>query len=196
MAIKNVVSYMLKMIKGTLPNFPEEVITVWLEPFSKRIGWPPKHQSWQNIFMGCSVDYWRTVWWEKKTINFDALELTPSYKNMVETIIEYYGDGKDFSSGSQQRITSILKYMSEKFIFPHSPIFILENRRYKIADGNHRFAAYIILHELSKEACGWPDNKKQKFNKIMKDLGILVSRPSLRQDVWIGTFQESGHLFC
>ena len=63
-------------IKTDLPNFPEEVIKDWIEPFAKKYGWPPSGADWQGVLFGKSFEFWKTVTWEKK--NLDLTKLTYS----------------------------------------------------------------------------------------------------------------------
>lgn len=45
---------MIRLIKDTLPNFPDEVIKEWLLPFAESEGWPPQLGS-----DGVALNRWR-----------------------------------------------------------------------------------------------------------------------------------------
>jgi hypothetical protein len=59
---------MINQIKTTLPNFPDEVIKIWLLPFAESEGWPPKIDPdgipsgrWKYLLTKRPLEYFRAM---------------------------------------------------------------------------------------------------------------------------------------
>jgi hypothetical protein len=152
----------LQAITNDLPNFPEQIIQNWLLPITKEIGWSPKHnENWYNIPMNGSIDYWRSMVWEKQIIEFNNLRLTNIYHVEINEMANNYYKGIDSVYNSCKRIKYSINLIKNKKLL--KPIILISsNNGYEIADGNHRITAY----------------------KISRDKNI-INNPKL--ETWVGT---------
>lgn len=174
---------MFNVIKQDLPNFPDQVVRDWIEPFAEDEGWPPTAARWRNILKETDLDRWRSVSWELKEEDFSALVLSPSCTASMGTLLRAYigGDENEYSQAlgerGKERFQIQLHQLIDHGIFPSPPVLVDHGEGLEIMDGNHRVAALCAWLQ-------WKDNAKflEKLGKEPRPLKEL-------QPIWVGTFE-------
>ena len=143
-------------LRADLPNFPEEVVTHWLDEYAENPGWPPQpdylinpQNRWNALLRYKSVGWWQTVKWQLEQLKPEEL---PFNEESLENI---HGVGAAFLSpvatkysfihDLKPRCASILRYMLENGAFPVPVFVVCERGVYDIADGAHRLAVYWLM---------------------------------------------------
>lgn len=175
---------MFESIKQDLPNFPDEVIRDWIEPFAQDEGWPPTAARWRNLLKETDLDRWRSVSWELKDQDFSALVLSPSCTASLGALLRAYIGGEDneysqaLGERGKERFHTQLHQLIDHGVFPSPPVLVDHGEGLEIMDGNHRIAALCAWSQ-------WKENAKflEKLGKEPKPLKAL-------QPVWVGTFES------
>ncbi len=183
---------MFDVIKKDLPNFPDEIIMDWLEPFAKVIGWPPDMIStrWGLILAGRPIEFWRTLKWEKKKINLLEIELSVDSSNIRNQLFAAYVSGIEnpYSKieNGQARFLNAFRYLTEHGLFP-KPIVLLKTRStHDVIDGNHRFLAWHAHKQFYDGMNKIPKQEAQELKNKLRDRWGLqdLVQPVNEQEVW------------
>ena len=149
---------MLDQIKKDLPNFPDEIISGWLESFANQAGWPPPLDSlgypegrWKALLVNKPMQYWQSVRWEKVSRHISAQDLDPeSLERVTNLVLAAVLDQANlwsiFISDLKPRFESITQYISERGELPCAPVLVKGANGLCILDGNHRIAAYLYCY--------------------------------------------------
>ena len=128
---------MLEQIKKDLPNFPEEVITLWLLPYAEKLGWPPsEHERWNNILADKLLSVWQKTVWEKRTVDLSEIPRSRRCNEKVRGMFEAFvlGRENDYSRGlgeeGKNKFISLLKLILETGVFPEPPILYEDGQQY------------------------------------------------------------------
>ncbi len=150
-----------------LPNFPADVMDIWLRSEIEKKGWPPSPMNdWKYLQKKIkSIQYLQNLRWNLQEIELLNIKIM---QEDVETIQLVLGNGY----GSKHRIDSVLQYFETKPIFPKPIILEKIADGYSLLDGNHRFAAFLIAMENNKHT--------NKFVQV-----------SLKQPAWIATKMDA-----
>ncbi|MFA5270445.1 MAG: hypothetical protein WC400_02450 [Patescibacteria group bacterium] len=186
---------MLGLIKKDLPNFPNEVITDWLEPYANQIGWPPNNARWLGILAGKSLAFWRGVTWKKVRQNLEQILFTPDARQGIEDMYSAYVKGSrgvryDFrelaEESGKKRFLNIAIYMAQHGEFPKPVAFLKVGEGHQIVDGNHRFLAWYYFKIMQKKFVDMSDSDRRQAFPNLSDRLIddLLAFPS-EQLVWI-----------
>lgn len=156
-----------ELARSQLPNFPEEIFTLWMDKFINLSGWPPKKlendlpkDSWEKLLLGRSLDFWRNRKWEKRIVSIDSYTFPKIDWECVSQIIGANTLGLDNEIKRQiyntkARFDRILPYVKTNLKLPEPPIFLeLSDGKYEIMDGHHRLAVFFYLFtqtELKKK---------------------------------------------
>ena len=149
---------MIRLIKDTLPNFPDEVIKEWLLPFAESEGWPP-----QLGYDGISLDRWRYLLGLRPFSFFQRLDWKKEYKHISiheiaeksqpalvqifeAAILGRHNIMSSSISNLKERFESVVKYIKAYGLMPKAPALLLEKDKYYILDGNHRLSAYYYCY--------------------------------------------------
>lgn len=145
---------MIKLIKATLPNFPDEVIKDWLLPFAESEGWPPQLGSdgvplnrWRYLFGRRPFDFIQRLHWKRECKHISIHEILDSSKKTLIQIFEAAILGRhNIMSTSipnlSERFVSVVKYIHSHGTMPKAPALLCEKDKFYIFDGNHRLSAY------------------------------------------------------
>lgn len=177
-------------IKKILPNFPDEIIKLWLLPFALKLGWPPeKHERWSLILAEKPIEFWRNIKWEKKEIDLSKTPFSAITRGAIKGIADAYLFGKnnnywrELGKNGKQRFYDAYKYIAKNGILP-KPLILLTNESndYDVVDGNHRLLAFLAIKKIYDEYNTLSENDKIKycppgFNKEFRFSSI--------QKVWI-----------
>jgi len=172
---------MIKLIKDSLPNFPDEVIKEWLLPFAESEGWPP-----QLGYDGVPLNQWRYLLGLRPFVLFQRLDWKKEYKHISihEIVIEYQqalvqifeaailGRQNIMSSrisNLKERFESVVRYIKTHGSMPKAPALLLEKGKYYILDGNHRLSAYYYC-------CG--------YFKVDVESELMLTKEN-KQNYWI-----------
>jgi len=148
----------LEALKQDLPNFPEEVLTDWLEPFARTNGWPPVLDScqlpqgrWKYILIGRPLGYWQSLRWEKVERHLSVQDLsTREQEKIVKMALAAVAGQVNIYSDSipdlKQRFFNVVSYLVEHGTLPKAPSLIQDPDGIQIMDGNHRIAAYLYCY--------------------------------------------------
>lgn len=176
-------------MRADLPNMPEEVIKEWLDPYAELLGWPPPKDKydlpqgrWQGILSRRPVAFWARVHWrfEKSPLEFENLsdESRGRLVPLGEAI--YYGKQNEYSeiTDGRDRLVRILTHIRTNGTVPSILVFLEEDSKLSVIDGNHRLVAYFINKDpLHRQTLG------QVFPKNMLSVPF---NPTLHK--WIGSF--------
>jgi hypothetical protein len=122
-------------------------------------------------------------------------DLTPTAQSLIDQMRKAYVNKEDnfcnrfMGTGGNHSFVASLKYMMEYGNFPKSPIFMKEDNKYEILDGNHRFLAHIVWKECCETLDKIMGEEKDKHIEIIKNGGKLskISKPNIFQEVWTGS---------
>src|SRR3989344_2698027 len=136
-------------IQSFFPNFPIEVIDLWIFQYAQSRGWPPDEQSdqWRGVLAGRTTQFWQNTKWQKVD-----LELLPALSDdalfMIHQMYQAYEKGERNSywshlgQGGKERFEAAYQYLTTHGIFPQPPILLrTEKSDFDIIDGNHRILA-------------------------------------------------------
>lgn len=183
---------MFDTIKKDLPNFPDEVIRDWLEPFAKGLGWPPtKNVGWVEILIE-PLHFWQNTAWNKEKINPKDLPLTEFSTEIIKNIREFYDLGiwnlamHIMGRDGQQKYINSIKYIIEHGIF-RNPIILLKRKGgYDIVDGNHRFLAWFKVEKEFKQIS--KTEQVASMKKLENKWGVKkIISPSSNQEAWVAS---------
>lgn len=171
-----------------MPNFPLEVIEMWLRPFAETQGWPPSEQKWKDLLpITRSLEFWRNTKWEKQLVDIVATKysyfeaskrramiggfIKPDKKNDYSKMI--------FLSGGNFKAT--LEKMLKTGLFSRPPIFFKEqNLATTVVDGAHRLLAFDIAWDV------YYSLDKKDREKWARDFSLTaIHEPNKNQEVWI-----------
>ena len=179
-------------IKQDLSNFPDEVIEDWLLPFANDIKWPPKHQRWEGILFGRTVEFWQVKKWKKQDIDLSEIIFSQNTIEIFNGLYEAYILGQDNLyireiKNGQLRFQKALLYLLKNGKFP-KPIYLLsEQNQYSIVDGNHRFIAWHTALKMAEEiAIARKKEEHEQIKKFQERWKIKsIAHVSAKQEVWI-----------
>lgn len=183
---------MFEKIKKDLPNFPDEVIKDWLEPFAISDGWPPTEPRWKNL-LGRPVEEWMEVSWKHTEVNLKTLAFSRESHDAIDGLHQAYNLSKinTFSSllgeAGKQRYMNAFYYLIEHGIFPKPIVILKQGSFHHIVDGNHRFLAWTSALKFEQEIKEVPEDEMKEFKSKLQDkLGIQKFSPvAKRQPIWL-----------
>lgn len=183
---------MLEQIKKDLPNFPDEVIKDWLEPYGRDIGWPPTHDRWLGILFAKDLDFWKNVQWKKRTLDLTNISFTATSGSIIIGLHDAAALGKQniYSDleNSKGRHFRVLIHLLKHGTFPTPVCLLKEGDNYSVVDGNHRvtaFKSYWTLCELYRKD---PPEFKDLAETFKKKWNIEPPvNFSAQHDVWVAT---------
>lgn len=188
---------MLEIIKKDLPNFPDEIINVWLQPYAESDGWPPDMNTirWTAVLFGKNVDFWKRVTWKKEIVNLREVSYCPQTIYTIQEMKAAYELGvknsfKDlYEESGKQRHLNVLRFLCTNGHFP-KPICLLRqnDNKYSVVDGYHRLVAWTTHFKLQNILSTNPN--KLILNDFMETVrnkwGIDRLVPfSENQEVWV-----------
>lgn len=151
-------SIALPALKATLPNFPDEVLEQWLQPYANSEGWPPSESStatlsgrWRYLLKNKPLSYWQSLTWEKVTRHISIHDLHPQWQEIIVQMVfgAVQGQRNLYSNSITDlavRFNRILAYFHEHGVFPAPPALLIEDKKLTILDGNHRMSAYLYAY--------------------------------------------------
>lgn len=174
---------MFDAIKEDLPNFPDQVIKDWLEPFAQDEGWPPTAERWINLLKDTNLNRWGSVRWQLKEQDFSSLALSPGCMLSLGALVRAYAAGEDneysrvLGEKGRERFRIQLHQLIDHGVFPSPPILVDHGEGLEIMDGNHRVAALCVWSK-------WKDSPK-----FLEKLGKNPEKLNPLQPAWIGIFE-------
>jgi len=183
----------LKRIQGDLPNFPQEVIVDWIEPYVKDLGWPPLAERWRGILYGKSFNFWKSVNWRKQRLSLEEIHLDLDASLIARSLFDAYVLDQDndykatLGEKGKQRFLSAMKYVLKHGKLPRPLVLLRSDFGYGIADGNHRYLAWMITKKLAQELRETPEAGKNSFLQKLKEKWHINEIAELldQQDVWV-----------
>ena len=144
---------LLATVKSDLPEFPDEVIEIWLSTFVRRFGWPPSAENdWRFILRETrDLEYLKKMRWKKELVALKPDMLDPYDLQICIGLFKSHVLNQKtlFSitmSDGRERFESIKTYLKDFGIFPVPIILGRSENNYKILDGNHRVTAFLYLY--------------------------------------------------
>ncbi len=143
-------------ISRDLPNFPEEVKELWIYDCASRLGWPPETKAWVRVLLGRDLAFWSGVSWKKIELDLSRVALGNSSERLVVNVKKACMVGEDnhyfkaFGSGGMKRFLRIWGHLLRFGTFPKPVVLLRVGDVYEIADGYHRFAAYLSIKEVEQ----------------------------------------------
>lgn len=173
---------MVRLIKDSLPNFPDEVIEDWLLPFAESEGWPPQLgydgiplERWRYLFGLRPFSFFQTLDWKKEYKHISIYEIVEKFQIVLFQIFEaaILGRQNEMSFGIsnlKERFESVVRHIKTHGSMPKPPALLLEkDNRYYIFDGNHRLSAYYYC-------CG--------YFKVNVESELILTKEN-KQNYWI-----------
>lgn len=193
-------NYKFEIIKKDLPNFPDEVIRDWVEPYYEKHGWPPK-DTWNGVLFNENFEFWKEVEWKKESLDLTGIKYSNEWLKVFNDLYNAYTQknindtffGRELGEKGKTRWLSALLYILETGFFPKPICLLFKNNEFSVVDGNHRFLAWRTLLQLDYELGKLP--VEDKFSKLRdlksgysKGWGSVndkVSEVSKTQEVWV-----------
>jgi hypothetical protein len=145
----------VQRISRDLPNAPQEVIETWLAPLARTAGWPPTILSrWQQILLERPLSFWQQLEWSKTRVLLSSWSLEQRSLAIAQGLIDanVHGIRNAYSeqiSDTQERFNRILSYIRFHGSLPVPPVLLKQGSLYRVADGNHRVAAWLAANPSS-----------------------------------------------
>jgi len=185
-------------IKKDLPNFPDEVIVDWLEPFAISNGWPPADPRWRGI-LGRSVDEWKNTSWQKVEVDLNTLQYAQETHDAINGLRDAYilhkknAFSESLGKSGEQRYLQAFSYTIEHGIFPKPVVILQQDCFYHLVDGNHRFLALKYALQLQTELLEISKIERDKFEvELQKKWKISrISPVTARQTIWLAKDPDS-----
>jgi hypothetical protein len=168
-------------IKKDLPNWPDEVIEIWLLPLANQqgMGWPPPNpfgaSDWQWVLAEKNIGWWKKVDWklEQKDCSFD--KLAHATRRVVNEILQTYAFARKMSNeAAPEAFSRELRHVFDNGRFLRPVVVMSVVSGLSVIDGNNRIAALYC-------ALSPPDEFFEKVDK---------QRPSAIQQAWHGVHQD------
>ena len=173
----------LRALKADLPNFPDNVIEIWLKTYVGQHGWPPgsprdRRNSWRYLLALKDLSFWKSVRWVSESRALEFADFVASSRDVVNSLINAYV--KDIPNlfkhqipDGKARYARSMAYLVEHGQFPE-PIVCLDSEGHlEVLDGNHRLTAYFVYKQLREN----PDTRII-FKAEAAELGD--------QPIWVG----------
>ncbi len=169
-----------EIIKKDLPNFPDEVIKDWIEPYYEKHGWPPK-DTWNGVLFNENFEFWKEVEWKKETLDLTSIKFSNEWIEVFSSMCFAYTRkniddtffGRQLGEKGRTRWLSPLFYILETGFFPKPICLLCKNNEFSVVDGNHRFMAWQSLAKINDELGKLSPEDKLK---TLKDLKISYSK--------------------
>jgi hypothetical protein len=162
-------------IQKDLPNRPDEVVADWLDYFANEpdVGWPPPEplgeHRWSGILGGRPLSWWKNVRWKKReTVICELAKLSDKSRGIVNATI---AEARTADDVTRRRFKGAMDYILDHGVFPGAIAAMKVPTGLEILDGNHRMSAFCGAQLM-------PDAAFERLNR---------TRPSVEQEVWIGT---------
>jgi len=140
-----------------------------MDKFIDRSGWPPKvvkndipFDSWQKLFRGKSLTFWKDKKWEVRTISRNSYIFEHQEWNLLTDIIGANTLDLDNSVRRQiyntrERFDRIRSYVEINLGLPQPPILLqVGEDKYQIMDGHHRLVVLFFLSANSEKRRALP----------------------------------------
>jgi hypothetical protein len=164
-------------IKNDLPGWPDEVVGEWLHHFANDICWPPPEplgdHRWSGILGGRPLSWWKKVSWKKETVICESAKLSDKSRAIAITTIAEINN-RTADAATRTRFKRAMDYILDNGIFPGAIVAMNVPSGLTVLDGNHRVSAF----------CGVQLMPDAAFERLQK------KRPSLQQEVWVGTHAD------
>jgi hypothetical protein len=133
----------------TASESSERGFSLWLDDLIQIHSWNPLTKIWFNLLGQRSVNQWRSLDWEKRTLHLEWVIFTPRTDEIVRTLrrAAFFNERNRLSSvrNSQSRAHDSYEYVVKNRTLPSTLIFISDFGVLDVIDGCHRLAAYRHL---------------------------------------------------
>jgi len=160
-------------IQKDLPGWPDEVVEEWLHFYANDIGWPPPEPlggRWNDILGSRPLSWWNNVTWKKETVTCWPEKLSSKSRAIVNSTIKEVAKAPA-EDETRKRVKRAMDYILDNGAFPNAMAAMRVPTGLQFVDGNHRMSAFCGVQKMPDAA----------FERLKK------TRPSLEQEVWIGT---------
>jgi hypothetical protein len=161
-------------IKSNLLGWPDEVVEGWLQWFANDICWAPPEQlgdhRWSSILGGRPLAWWKKVSWKKEIVTCEPTKLSDKSRAIVIMTIAQINN-RTADAETQRRFKRAMDYILDNGVFPGAIVAMNVPSGLTVLDGNHRVSAFCGVQLIPDAA----------FERLRK------KRPSLQQEVWVGT---------
>ena len=175
----------IEQVKRDLPNFPEEVINLWLTHYADALGWPPSpYGRWPLILEGKPLAHWQSVRWSREDRPLDGSSLTPICQHWISLMIDVYvfrrvneysdrHTPEEINDG-RQRFEDAMAYLVRHGTLPKPIVVTIHPDGLNITDGNHRVAALVAYQQIRGNPA------------LVPHLGTDSVPPDDRHPMWVG----------
>jgi hypothetical protein len=170
-------------IKKDIPNFPDEVIAMWLLPLANQptTGWPPPNpfgsSRWKWILGEKDLEWWKKVDWKLEETDCSFSKLARGTQNTIQKMLAAHIDGEDNAYGEDpEKFFRQLKHILKQGKFSKPIAVIPVKSGLSVIDGNNRIASH---------ACAVSESLPAEF---IQEIGGQL--PSKVQQVWWGTHHD------
>lgn len=178
----------LATIKIDLPDWPDQVIELWLLKLANRgadMGWPPPNpfgtSDWQYILADKPLSWWKQVTWKLEDRDLDFQALSQDSRSIVNKMLDAHVNGKENvysnDANSKDRFVSAAQYIAENATVPQPLVGFDLADGLSVLDGNHRMAGLCYCQAKKEEllAGGW--KAPQASHKIWIGTHVLGETP-------------------
>ena len=157
-----------KIARLTLPNVPDDVFTLWLDPLITEHGWPPFADPWPRLLIQRTFGFWQSLRWKKQSIDLARSKVSGANRNHARglAMAAYAGVPNEYSElafESEERLERISKYAETERSLPGALIFLrMPSGTLEVVDGKLRLAVLAACEmshgatcEISSTVAAW-----------------------------------------
>ena len=172
----------LATIKADLPDWPDQVIELWLLKLANRgadMGWPPPNpfgtSDWQYILADKPLSWWKQVTWKllrRPRSRFSGRSHKNS-RSIVNKMLDAHVNGKENiysnDANSKDRFVSAAQYIAENATVPQPLVGFDLADGLSVLDGNHRMTGLCYCQakkeELLRGGLEGPASKSENLDR-------------------------------
>lgn len=148
-------------IRTSLPDWPDDVISLWLAPLAQRsdTGWPPPspivRSAWRHILAGHDLEWWKPVRWvlQEEPIaqeSLSARDQATASKMYRAYFADEFNEFVMIPTG-RDRVLRAAEYTLAHGTWPQPPVALRAADGLQLVDGHHRLVALLMCSNLSPQ---------------------------------------------
>jgi hypothetical protein len=143
----------LQKARADLPNVPEDVFRIWLDPLLEQQPWDSRHRFWRDVFLYKGLVYWQKIRWVRTELVLHPKRLSATTQSKLQQMesLFLHNIGNPHSSWIQEtrpKLKTISRHILEKGRVPGPLVIHQDHGTLDILEGAHR-AFMLFAHARS-----------------------------------------------